>query len=91
MRYRIPPYIDMTVDGRFVTPRRTSWPMRVAGVAILVAIVAGAIAIGALLLWIATLMLPIAILAACIAWIAYRFQAWRGGGPSPVRGDIYRR
>ena len=89
MRYRIPPYIDMTVDGRFVNMRRPSWPMRIAGVAIVIAVVAGLIGIAALALWIATLLLPIAILAACIAWIAYRFQSWRSRGTARAPRDLY--
>lgn len=87
MRYRIPPQIDMRIDGRFVSPKRASWPAKIAGVAILVAVLAGAIGLAALALWVATLLIPIAVLAAVIAWIALRFQAWR----APANRNIRRR
>ena len=89
-RYRIPPHIDMTVDGRFVSPRCPNWPMRVATAAILVALVAGALAIAMLALWLIAALLPIAIIAVAIAWVAYKFQAWRGYGTARDPHDIYR-
>lgn len=73
--------IEMSVDGRFIDPRRISWPMRIAGVALMVAVVTGAVGIAALALWLATLLIPLAVLAGCVAWIAYKFQSWRGGPP----------
>ena len=90
-RYRVPPRIDMTVDGRFITPSRPNWPMRIATAAILVALVAGALAIALLTLWLLATLLPIAIIAAAIAWVAYKFQAWRGGYRTTRNPpDIYR-
>ena len=86
---RRPPVIEMSVDGRFIDPRRIRWPMRIAGIALMVAVVAGAIGIAALALWIATLLIPLAVFAGCVAWIAYKFQSWRqspaAGRPSPGR------
>ena len=78
-RTRFPPMIEMSVDGRFIDPRRISWPTRIAGVAIMIAVVAGAIGIAAIALWMATLLIPLAVLAGCVAWIAYKFQNWRNG------------
>ncbi len=86
-RTRFPPMIEMSVDGRFIDPRRLSWPVRIAGIALTVAVVAGALGVAALALWIATMLIPLAVLAACVAWVAYRFQAWRQGSP-PRRQDV---
>ena len=74
--------IEMSVDGRFIDPRRLNWPMRIAGVALTVAVVAGALGVAALALWIATMLIPLAVLAGCVAWVAYRFQSWRRGPPA---------
>lgn len=90
MRYRVPPQFDMLLDGRFRMPRRPTLPMRVAGVALVIAVLAGTLAIAALVLWLAVALIPIAIVAGLVAWAALRFQLWRSrrspGGPP----DIYR-
>jgi hypothetical protein len=90
MGYRIPPHIDMTVDGRFISTRRPNWPARIAGAAILVAVVAAALAVASLAIWLLAMLLPIAIVAAAVAWLAYKFQAWRGSGITRDQRHIYR-
>jgi hypothetical protein len=91
MRYRSPPQIDMLLDGSFRLPRRPSLPMRIAGVAIVVAVLAGTFAIAALALWLAIAMIPIVVIAGVIAWAAIRFQLWRTRRPLATPPDIYRR
>ncbi len=90
------PVIDMTPDGQFATPARPSsvLPAQVFGVAILVAVVAGAGAIALLALWLAFTLLPIAIGAALIAYGLFRFRLWRArqasGGSFGRQRDIFR-
>jgi hypothetical protein len=73
------PVLDMTPDGQF----RASRPVvplgfRIGAVAFVIAILAGALALAALALWFALLLVPVAIAAAGFAWVAFRFQLWRG-------------
>lgn len=69
----------MTPDGRFVHPVRqpSALPAKVFGVAVLVAVLAGAAVIALLALWLALQLIPIAIGAALIAYGVFRFQMWR--------------
>ena len=53
--------------------------MRLAGIAVIVAVLAGAVAVAALALWVALALIPIALVAGVIAWAAIRFQLWRSG------------
>ena len=73
------PVIDMTPDGEFVDMRRTGaapFSVKVIGVGVLVAIVAGGLAIAALALWLAMTLIPIAIAGAAIAYAVFRVQLW---------------
>jgi hypothetical protein len=79
------PVIDVTPDGQFVDPARpqSALPAKLFGVAVLVAVLAGATVIALLALWLALQLIPIAIGAALIAYGVFRFQVWRarrGGG-----------
>ena len=94
MRYRPPPQIDMVIDRTWF-PSRASLPMKIAGVAIIVAVLAGALAVAVLALWLLAALIPIAVVAGVIAWAAIRFQLWRtrrayrsaaGPVPRPVGG-----
>lgn len=68
--------------------------MKVAGAALAVAVLAGALAVAALIVWIVMwammILVPLALLAGGIAWAAYRFQVWKMrrsfGGPR----DLFR-
>ncbi len=77
MRNPQPLQIDMTPDGRFRGPVRSSWGPRIIVVAVLVAVVAGGLAIAALALWFALALIPVAIVAVLIAVATLRFQVWR--------------
>ncbi len=78
MRDRVPQTIDMTAGGEFVAPpARSTWPLRLGLGAALVALVAGATVVAALFLWVASILLPVALVAAAVAYAAFRFQAWQ--------------
>ncbi len=69
----------MTPDGQFIDgpqPGIPPMPTRIMGVAILVAVVAGAGAIALLALWLAMTLIPIAIAGALIAYGVFRVQLW---------------
>ncbi|MDE2005658.1 MAG: hypothetical protein KGI51_03750 [Rhodospirillales bacterium] len=74
---RRPPMIEMRLDGEFLAPPRSTWPVRIAGAAIVVAVLAGVLALAALAFWVAIAMVPVALAAGLIAWGAIRFQLWR--------------
>ncbi len=77
MSNRNPLELDMTVDGRFRQPPQAPLPMRIGAVALILAILTGAIAAAALLFWFALALIPVAIGAAAVAWVAFRVQLWR--------------
>ncbi len=89
------PVIDVTLEGRFVDPSRppSALPAKVFGVAVLVAVLAGAAAVALLALWLALQLIPIAIGAALVAYCVFRFQIWRarrGGGLFGRQRDVFR-
>ena len=89
------PVIDMSTDGRFVDPARrpSALPAKVFGVAVLVAVLAGAAVIALLALWLALQLIPIAIGAAIVAYGVFRFQMWRarrGGSLFGGQRDVSR-
>lgn len=67
----------MVIDRSFRFPSRASLPMKIAGVAIIVAVLAGALSVAVLALWLLAALIPIAVVAGVIAWAAIRFQLWR--------------
>ena len=78
MRDRPPQLLDMTLRGEFVAaPRRSAWPLRLGVGAALVAVVASGIVLAALFLWVASILLPVALLAGAVAYLAFRYRAWR--------------
>lgn len=89
MPNRPPPQIDMLIDGTFPMSRRPSLPMRIAGIALVVAVLAGGLAMAALALWLVAALIPVAVLAGVIAWAAIRFQLWRSGRSWGSR-DVFR-
>jgi hypothetical protein len=80
MIYRYNQTIDLTPAGEFLPrPATLSWPARVGIVATLIAMAAGVAAVAAVFLWIASLLLPVALIAAAVAYMAYRLQRSRFG------------
>ena len=53
--------------------------MRIAGWALVVALVAGGLAGAAVALWLALSLIPVAIVAGLVAYAAFRFHHWRTG------------
>ena len=76
--------LNMTLDGRFVSPPQPSVAPRLMFWAMVVAVVAGAAAVAALALWIALMLLPVALGAAAIGYLTFRYQMWRRGGSMTV-------
>jgi hypothetical protein len=78
---RIPEFtrtIEMTPGGQFVErPRGLTLSTKVGLAAFGVAVVAGMIAGAALALYVASFLLPIALVAAAVAFVAFRVQLWR--------------
>ncbi len=90
MRYQPPPQIDLVMNRTFRLPSRASLPMRIAGIAILVAVLAGALAVALLALWLVAALIPVAIVAGVIAWVAIRFQLWRTRRSHNLPPDLFR-
>lgn len=86
------PQLDLRSDGSFAVPPRPGlpWPARIGIAAALVALVGAGIAGAALALWLVLMLLPVIVLAALIAWGAFRFQLWRGRRGARVRRDLFR-
>ncbi len=70
--------IDMTTAGE-ILPRQASmsWPARIGVAAALVALLAGVASAAAIFLWLASLLLPIALIAAAVAFAAFKLQLWQ--------------
>ncbi len=83
---RTPPLIEMRLDGQVVPPA-SNWPVRLAGWAIVIAVLAGVAAVAALAFWLAIALVPVALVAGLVAWAAIRFQLWRSGRRG---GDLVR-
>lgn len=77
------PIIEMTLQGEFVSPPEPPKPPIGARI-MLWAIVAAVMALSALIvvlaLWFVAMLLPVVLIAGVIAYLAFRYQAWRGGG-----------
>ena len=78
MSHRSPPDLDLLPDGSF-RPRRPPlaarifrgrWSSRWSAVLL---------ALAAFALWFALMLIPVAMVAALIAWLAFRYQLWRAG------------
>jgi hypothetical protein len=80
MSDRVPPDLDLLPDGSF-RPRQPPLAIRVLRWALVVALLAGGLALAAFALWFALVLIPIAVAAGLIAWLAFRYQLWRSGGP----------
>ena len=90
---RTPPVLDMSPDGTFRTRSsglRAPLSFKLLLGATIVAVVAGAFAIAALALWVAALLLPVVVIAAGVAFGAFKYRQWRRGGSAGAR-SIYPR
>jgi len=76
-----PLIIDMTAQGEFAAETAQPVPapflFKLGLGAALVALVAGAVAVAAVFLWVASVLVPVALVAAAVAYGAFRFQLWR--------------
>ncbi len=92
---RHPPIIEMRIDGSFPPPRGPSLPMKIAGIALAVATLAGSLALAALVLWLVLwavlILVPLALLGGVVAWAAYRYQVWKRGDLFGGPRDVFRR
>ncbi len=76
--------IDMTPDGQFrgpvpEGPLGPSLGTQLLRIAVVVAVLAGALAFAALAFWIAMLLIPVALGAALLGWAIFRFRVWQAG------------
>ena len=78
MQSRYTHTIEMTPAGDLLPrPWRLGWSGRIGIVAALIALGAAVVSAGALFLWLASVLLPVAIVAAAVAYLAFRLQLWR--------------
>ena len=80
MKTRLPPELDMTPDGGFRAPPRPPLTTRIGAVAVVVALV----------LWFALALIPVVVIAAAIAWAAFRVQLWRNRRAARGARSVYR-
>jgi hypothetical protein len=71
------PVLDMTPDGNFRAPTGPKLSTRIIGLAVVVAVIAGAIAFAAFALWIALMLVPVFLIAVLIAVGTVRFKIWQ--------------
>ena len=77
--FRSGPQLDMTPDGQFLEPPRETPADKLLRYGVVVAAIAGLVAVAALALWLAMILIPVAILAAAVAYGAFRWRMWRRG------------
>ncbi len=77
MQNRTPPQLDMTPEGMFREPLRPPLASRIGVIALMVAVFAGMVGAAALAFWFALALIPVAVVAAVVAWVAFRIQMWR--------------
>ena len=75
--------IEMTIEGEFVRPMPEGKPplgTRVLVWAAVIAALAGAGVVAVFAIWLLAILIPIALLAAVLAYAAFRYHLWRSGG-----------
>jgi hypothetical protein len=80
--------IDMTIDGEFVSPPKPPLGTRIMLWAIVATVVSAAVLIVAITFWFVVMILPVVLIAAAVAYLAFRFQFWRTGGVTRWRGPM---
>jgi hypothetical protein len=86
--------IDMTLEGEFVAPPPpTGLPLgtRVMVWAIVAMVLALTVLIVAVAFWFVVMILPLVLAAAAVAYLAFRYQMWRGGRSFTIRRGTIRR
>ena len=82
--------LDMTPDGQFRSPPGVSMTTRIIGMAVLVAVLAGALAVAAVALWVAMALIPVAIIAVLVVVATIRFKIWQARRrAASVRGENF--
>ncbi len=81
----------MTPDGAFRAPPGPALPIKVGAVAVVVAVLAGALSVAAFVFWFAVSLIPVALVAGAVAWLAFRFQLWRMRRSGRFGRSLYRR
>jgi len=80
--------IDMTLEGEFVAPPPRPRPpigARIMVWAIVTMVLALTVLIVALTFWFVVMLLPLVLAAGMIAYLAFRYQMWRGGSSFIVK------
>jgi hypothetical protein len=80
--------IDMTLEGDFVSPPRPPQPpigARIMLWAIVAMVLAVTVLIVVVTFWFVVMILPLVLAAALIAYLAFRYQLWRGGRSFTIR------
>ena len=80
--------IDMTLEGEFVSPPLPPRPpigARIMLWASVVMVLAVTVLIVAVTFWFLVMILPLVLAAALIAYLAFRYQMWRGARVFTVR------
>ncbi len=86
--------IDMTLEGEFVAPPPQHRPpigARIMLWAIVAMVLAVTLLIVAVTFWFVVMLLPLVLAAALIAYLAFHYQLWRGGGSFTIRRGTIRR
>lgn len=76
-----PTIIEMTIDGDFADPPPNAKPPFGARVMVWAAAIAAVAVAGAVMvfaLWLLAFLIPVVLLAALVAYVAFRVQVWRG-------------
>jgi hypothetical protein len=80
--------IDMTLEGEFVSPPPPPTPpigARIMLWAIVAMVLSVTVLIVTLTFWFVVMILPLVLAAALIAYLALRYQLWRGGRSFTIR------
>jgi predicted lysophospholipase L1 biosynthesis ABC-type transport system permease subunit len=78
-QFRSGPQLDMTPDGQFLERPRETPAEKLLRYGIVVAVIAGLVALAAFALWLALILIPVVILAAAVAYAAFRWRMWKLG------------
>ncbi len=79
-QFRSGPQLDMTPDGQFLEPPRETAAEKLLRYGVVVAAIAGLLAVAALAFWLAVMLIPVVIVAAAVAYAAFRWRMWKLGG-----------
>ncbi len=69
--------LEMTPDGKFRRVAKLSLGTRLVLVAVVAAVVAGALALAVFILGLALALVPVMLIAAGVAYVAFRIELWR--------------